>query len=272
MYCCEIVLSFLSAYKDWVGGVVYWGERFPGVVILQFCIGMCFAHLLRRKHFLEWPHWAKVGDVIMLAALLLLFNVGNPRGPLDPCRCEGEAFFAQGMTPFIALYIYATSCNILTKTPQGYFSQLLTHNVMVGIGDFSFQVYLWQGPIANVMCGIIILFDVESSCSDGTPSFPGTFFASFLIILYLFSGWFAYKIEAPFIGWLTRATEIKPAAKPVDVEREDRPMISPAFQDAAMSEDIQVIFEEALQTRGRRVSFEQDTVDIYRNANKPRQL
>ena len=149
MYAVEVIIAFVAAYwwRDAPGGVVYWGERWPVTIILQFGVGMCFAHLLRRKHFLEWKHWAKVGDLTMLAALLILFNVGNPRGPFQPCRCEEEAFFAQGMTPFIALYIYATSCNILTKSPQGYFSQLLTHQVTVGIGDFSFQVRAPPPPL-----------------------------------------------------------------------------------------------------------------------------
>jgi peptidoglycan/LPS O-acetylase OafA/YrhL len=213
MYSFELTISYLSMDRRWPGGMMYWAERFPVVVILQFSVGVCFAHLLRRKHFLAWPHWAQVGDFTMLVALFVLFYVDNPRGALNPCRCLSEWFFIQGMTPFFALYLYATSCNILTKTPQGYFSQLLTHNVMVGLGDFSFQVYLWQGPMANVTCGFLLLLDVEGACLKG-PAFPGTTFGFFLLFLYLFSGWFSFKVEAPFIRWLTRITELKsPAAK-----------------------------------------------------------
>jgi peptidoglycan/LPS O-acetylase OafA/YrhL len=91
MYVVEVAISFIAAYEDpgsEFGGAVYWGERWPVTVILQYSVGMCFAHLLRRKHFLTWPHWGKVSDLIMVCAILVVFVPPNPNGGMHPCRCR----------------------------------------------------------------------------------------------------------------------------------------------------------------------------------------
>ncbi len=99
-------------------------------------------------------------------------------------------------------------------------------------------------------------------------------------MLYLFSGFFAYKIEAPFIDWLTRVTELKPKPKthpplpPPDLEkgerggseRDDQPMVVGPNSSSSSSSLSQVPEEENEPREGGEeevVTMEEMAEDVF---------
>ena len=135
---------------------------------------------------------ALLSDIGAAAILLLCCAIPND----GSYRTGFEVLYNHGVIPAISCFLFASP--LCTPTPShlptpprcSYVALLLRQQAFVGLGTYSFQVYLFQWPVHMAISNLY-----------GTTE-AAEVFVTFCLVLWICAGLYAEHIEAPFIMWL----------------------------------------------------------------------
>ena len=105
--------------------------------------------------------------------------------------------------PLYAIMAYATTSRAENEPPS-LLERLLSHQGLVSLGGYSFQVFLFQEPLVETFHYSLGLQIMDGGCAN---------FVVYAVLLWLLSGLYFEYIETPFVAWLRKATVIGPPEK-----------------------------------------------------------
>ncbi|CAE8582396.1 unnamed protein product [Polarella glacialis] len=170
----------------------FWSQTWPPATMPDFAIGVVAALAAQRHH--DWgSRWRwLLADVALLGAVALCLFI-----PSSGYREGWEPLFNHSLAIAFAAFLYGSSAgggSCIT-------AQLLGHEALVALGEYSFEVYLFQYPVHEIF---VALGDVSGMFSmkvaGNNANYEG--FMAFFLGLWLVSGLYAEFVEAPLIGWL----------------------------------------------------------------------
>ena len=115
-------------------------------------------------------------------------------------RTGAEVLYNHGVIPFIACFLYGGPLSTpppvdMPRLPRrSLVAQLLRQPALVGLGTYSFQVFLFQWPVHTAV-----------TAAYGTTE-AAEVFVAFCLCLWISAGLFAEFAEQPFVTWLHRRT------------------------------------------------------------------
>jgi len=120
----------------------------------------------------------------------------DTRGAGFPSREGWEPLFCSVLQPLIGLFVFASSC------PGGegsVFAKVCRHRIMQGLGEYSFQVYLWHWPLGMLFKGAEIAITGDTSVGMAAP-----FLVPYLLASWLLAAAVSIYWEEPFRKWLRK--------------------------------------------------------------------
>mmetsp|Transcript_10104 Transcript_10104/g.24308 ORF Transcript_10104/g.24308 Transcript_10104/m.24308 type:complete len:218 (-) Transcript_10104:282-935(-) len=135
----------------------------------------------------------------------------DTRGAGFPSREGWEPLFCSVLQPLIGLFVFASSC------PGGegsVFAKVCRHRIMQGLGEYSFQVYLWHWPLGMLFKGAEIAITGDTSVGMAAP-----FLVPYLLASWLLAAAVSIYWEEPFRKWLRVHVDAWAARSEAEAER-----------------------------------------------------
>lgn len=175
-----------------------WSYIWPPSQIADFALGAVAADIARGGN-----GSGKLADGCMLLVGLCCFLV-----PSSGAREGWEPFFGHALGPLFAAFLAASAAP--APGCQSLVVRLLRHEALVALGEFSFEVYLFQYPIHELF---VAAGDISGAFSMRNPT--GAYnnnscgFVIFVFWLWLFAGLYCRFIEVHLVNWLRHVTDPK---------------------------------------------------------------
>lgn len=119
--------------------------------------------------------------------------------PSSGLREGWEPLFNHGFALVLALFLYGSAA----QGGAGLIARLLSHDALVGFGDYSFEVYLFQYPVHEIFVAAGDLtgaFTMRNA--SGTHNTNSCGFMAFFLALWLSAGLYAEYVESRLVRWL----------------------------------------------------------------------
>jgi peptidoglycan/LPS O-acetylase OafA/YrhL len=130
-----------------------------------------------------------LADIAVVIIVLSVFCC-----PFSGFREGWDSLFDHGLAPFYALFLFGSSVN---GGVEGWAARLLRHDSLVSLGQYSFEVYLFQWPVHEAF---VALGDITRFSSMRKPNSEGFFL--FFMSLWVIAGVYSENIETPLANWL----------------------------------------------------------------------
>lgn len=205
-----------------------WSYIWPPAQMPDFLIGVVAAALARRRAVQPQPEaaaacgdtssdssegsptslrprcWANGGRGLLAdACVAVIAAIVFATPPSDAPRQNVEVLFYHGLSPLMALFLYASSY----EGGCGMVARLMRHEALVACGEYSFEVYLFQYPLHEVFVAwgdVAGTFDMRNAAHTHQTNSCG--FMAFFLSLWLVAGLYAEWVESYLIRWLRAVT------------------------------------------------------------------
>ncbi|CAK9022633.1 Urease (Urea amidohydrolase) [Durusdinium trenchii] len=187
-----------------------WSYIWPPSQVPDFALGAVAAEMARTG-----SGSGLLADACMLLVALCCFLI-----PSSGAREGWEPFFGHALSPLFAGFLICSSAKTSTGSmggEAGSVARLLKHEALVALGEFSFEVYLFQYPIHELFVAagdISGAFSMRNSSGAYNNNSCG--FVVFVFWLWLLAGLYCRFIEARLVEWLRQITESPKASHPYE--------------------------------------------------------
>lgn len=170
-----------------------WDYVWPPAQLPDFALGAVAASVALRHRGSGDRVRGTLADVSVLAIGAICLLV-----PAMGVREGGEPLFNHGLAPLLAAFLYGSAAG-----GAGLVARLMRHDALVGLGAYSFEVYLFQHPLHELW---VAIGDVSGAYTmrspDATHNTSSCAFMVFLLSLWLGAGLYAELVEAHLVRWL----------------------------------------------------------------------
>lgn len=189
-------LVYLYFLQD---GQLSWGQfatdfMWPPSQLADFTIGVVAA-LVTKKHEndlanLCWP--GLLADVSCAGAVALVLCMPIPATHAE-CQRNENALLTHGFALALAAFMFGSSGR---GGNGGLIARLLSHEALVVLGAYSFEVYLFQWPLVSVFHYFFQQWPLPSDA-----------FIAYLLLLWILAGFYVEFLAPPMVRWLRSKSE-----------------------------------------------------------------
>lgn len=177
-------------------GQLMWGQfatdfMWPPSQLADFVIGVGAAFLTRKHESdfanLCWP--GLLADVSCVGVVALVLCMPIP-GTHAECERNENALLTHGVAPILAIFMFGSSIS------GGLIARLLSHEALVALGGYSFEVYLFQWPLVSIFHYFFQQWPL-----------PTDAFMAYLLLLWIIAGLYVEFLAPPMVRWLRSKSE-----------------------------------------------------------------